>query len=626
MLKSLGRGLTGWFRPVDGRAVATAPVAGPELARWEPILQQANAGDVAGALRAAEAELERNPGDRDACYAAGLIALRHAHDFPRAVHYLQQAVHADNRFGAAHWALVESLRATGREDDALAACERMLECVPDHVDALIVCGELQSERGRLDDAADNFNVALALSPESNAARLGLAGIYIAAGESVPATALLREVLAAEPANVQAVAALGKLLGEAGDVAGAVAVYEAGLRCTPDEPALLVNLGYIVLSQQGDPRAAEALFRRALEMAPDMLEAKSNLGLAIQEQGRQREVLAYYDGMVRQHPDFVEFAWNRALALLAAGDFARGWDGYELRKVRFGGSEGRRFPLQEWDGSALTGRALLVYGEQGVGDEIMFASCLPDVIAAAGSCVIECNQRLAPLFARSFPSAQVHGAPRDGDRSWLARHPDLELQCAIGSLPRFVRRSRDAFPDHHGYLVADADRAEHWRTRIHASGARLNVGISWRGGTAKTRRELRSTCIADWASLLDTPDVCFWALQGGNRDDGARVADGKRLRFDDIERLETDLDELAAAVSVLDLVITVGNTVGHVAGALGRPSWLLLPFSAEWRHLREGTQSMWYPSAQLFRQPAPGDWATVFRSVHAALIQRMTAKR
>jgi hypothetical protein len=241
---------------------------------------------------------------------------------------------------------------------------------------------------------------------------------------------------------------------------------------------------------------------------------------------------------------------------------------------------------------------------------MFASCVPDLVARGIDCVIECDVRLAELFARSFPAAKVHGAARDGDRRWLADYPRIEVQCAIGSLPRLLRRSRADFPPRNAYLQADPQRGARWCARLARDTAGRSVGIAWRGGSASTRGDLRSVPLSALAPLFAIARLTFVNLQrdAGNAIEEMTTTYGAHV-LNYAEAL-TDVEETAALLNALDYIITVDNSVAHLAGALGCPTWIMLAHSADWRWLRAQAGCPWYPSATLWRQSAPGDWAGV----------------
>jgi tetratricopeptide (TPR) repeat protein len=398
-----------------------------------------------------------------------------------------------------------------------------------------------------------------------------------------------------------------------------ASHAVALAVKPDFAEVHHNLGLLQL-KTGYPEEALASFERALELRPDTPETQTCIAHALRDLGRLDEALAHYDGVLARQSHFGDAAINRCYALLMRGDYAAGWADYECRFAATG-TPPRGFPFPEWRGEPLADKRILIYAEQGLGDEIMFASCVPDVLKRALHVVIECNTRLAPLFKRSFPQADVHGANKDDDHAWLQALPRADFQVAAGSLPLHFRGNREAFPARSGYLVADGARVESWRTRLAASGDRLRVGIAWRGGSLRTRQLTRSLALAHWQSLLTQPGVDFVSLQYGNvTEELAQLRDRHGVTVRAFGDELADIDELAAAISALDLVISVDNTIAHLAGALGRPVWVLLPFAPEWRYLRSGHTMPWYPSARLFRQTRPRQWEEVLAEAAIALQQ------
>jgi len=300
----------------------------------------------------------------------------------------------------------------------------------------------------------------------------------------------------------------------------------------------------------------------------------------------------------------------------------GWDGYELRQ--FDKDYQQRAALHpRWDGSSLSARSILVQREQGLGDEIMFASCLPQVIEASADCIIECEPRLLGIFRRSFPAATVFASTPDGDLPREIAGRAIDFAIPAGSVPRFLRKGLDEFPRHDGYLKADPRRIARWRERLSLSGPGIKVGISWAGGVRKTRRELRSLPLEAWLPILRLPGISFVSLQytADAGDAAAAFSERHGVPIAHWGEAIEDYEETAALVCALDLVVSVCTAVIHLAGALGRPVWVMAPYSPEWRYGFSGGTMPWYPSARVFRQPAFGEWGPVTESV-AAELQRL----
>jgi ADP-heptose:LPS heptosyltransferase len=294
--------------------------------------------------------------------------------------------------------------------------------------------------------------------------------------------------------------------------------------------------------------------------------------------------------------------NRGIVSLMLGRFGGGWRDYQSRvRARIGSVS--LAADKPWDGSALTGKKLLVWTEYGLGDEIMFAGLLPEIVAQADHCTIVCAPRLLKLFRRSFPRAAIlaHGAEIGG--AFDARLP-------LTDAAQLLRRSFADFPRHAGYLSADLALRDTLRARYRSGGKPL-VGISWRSHGAAAS-PFKSTALSDWTPVLSAPDVTFVSLQYGDCAQeiaAARAATGASIIHDAGIDPNGDLDGYMAQVAAMDLVISVSNTAVHAAGALGRPTWAMIPEGqgAHWYWFRGRDDSPWYPSVQLLRQRTPRDW-------------------
>jgi hypothetical protein len=251
---------------------------------------------------------------------------------------------------------------------------------------------------------------------------------------------------------------------------------------------------------------------------------------------------------------------------------------------------------------------------------MFANPVPDLVAMGARGVLECAPRLARLFARSFP--QVSVVPRGAAGREQVERAAPDLQMRMSGLPRFLRRSREAFPLHRGYLRAAPERVAYWQARLAALGPGPKIGVSWAGGTRKTGKARRSTTLEDWLPVLRIPGVHYVSLQYTDaRADLARLREQHGIDLVHWQEAIDDYDETAALVTALDAVASVCTAVIHLSGALGRPTYVLVPWWPGWRYLFEGEEMPWYPSARLVRQEQPNDWSVPIARLAAELARR-----
>jgi tetratricopeptide (TPR) repeat protein len=388
---------------------------------------------------------------------------------------------------------------------------------------------------------------------------------------------------------------------------------------PDHAGVCNMLGLILARDQGRFEEGAALVRRAIRADPGLREARSNLGWILTEIGDLGGGLKCLDQLLDEMPEDHEVRLMRATANLKFGRFGAGWPDYEARHHSVTAiANPHHYPT--WDGSLSPDATLLVVAEQGVGDQIMFASCLSETRERVGSMVIECHPHLVPLLQRAFPHDCVGARDQAQPLNAWAGSEAIDLQIPFGSLPQFFRNTLNDFPRHSGYLTADPERVRYWAQRLQALGPGLKVGLSWRGGTINSRRSLRSIEPESLAPLLGLP-VHFINLQYGSTEpDRAALSDmwtGKFVHWPDA--LES-YDETAALVVALDLVVSVCTAVIHLAGALGRPVWVLTPAAPEWRYGAAGATLPWYPSARLFRQVRAFEWGEVVERAALALAE------
>jgi tetratricopeptide (TPR) repeat protein len=510
---------------------------------------------------------------------------------------------ADHGRAAAACREAATLIERGHFDAAEKRLREAIDLQHDLAQAHFQLGALHERRGELEDAADCHQLAVHFDPTLAAAHFALAGLHKGQGRYSDAAGHYRRVIEHDPGNVAAHCNLCLALYENAEYPLARTHGERALEIDPRLPEAHHNLG-LVLMATGNPVQAAQHFRRALKAKP-RAEIASALGHAWRDMGRLDDAVASYERAVALTPGFGDAVINRAYAYLLKPDYKTGWDEYEKRFVATG-TKCREFGLPRWNGEPLRDKTILVHAEQGLGDEIMFATCLPDLVASAGRVVIECSNRLEALFRRSFPQATVHGGKKEDPPDWVARHAPIDYQIPIGSLPRHFRSEVAAFPGTGGYLKADPLRVREWRERVGAPERRPAIGLSWRGGTPKTRSLLRSVPLDELGPLLRL-ELDFISLQHGEvpAELGRQAAPIRSFPV-----VTEDLDELAALVCALDLIVSVDNTNVHLAGALGRPVWVLLAPSPEWRYGLNGDTMPWYPSARLFRRDHGEAWGAV----------------
>ena len=522
----------------------------------------------------------------------------------------------------AHCGLGAALVGQGRLDDAVGCYERAAAIDPDLAEAHYNLGVVLQQRGTLDGAVAAYGRALAVDPGYLEAHTNIGAAFDAQGKPGEAIAAYRRALAINPRHVRAHSNLGAVLQRQGKTDEAVASFANALAVDPDFVEAHNNMGN-ALDDQGKPDQAMACFRRALDIRPDFAEAHHNLGNTLKKDGRLDEAAASLRRAMEIDPDYAEAHWNYSHVLLLQGKLAEGWHEHEWRwRCGLSPSQKRDFPQPPWQGSDPRGKTILVWGEQGVGDEVLFAGMIPDLMDAGAKVVIESDRRLVPLFQRSFPKAECIAETDPPDPK--AASGAIDFQIPSGSLGRWWRPDPDSFPGRPAYLKADPARRAAMRGKFKDGSPSLIVGIAWSSINPEIGRE-KSLSLVNLKPLAEIPGLRLVDLQYGDtareREVFAAATGTTILHDDDIDQM-ADLDAFAAEIAALDLVVTVSNTTAHLAGALGVPVWVLLntvPLSC-W--MMEGEDSPWYPSVRLFRQRERGDWSKVVDEVSAALRQRL----
>lgn len=489
--------------------------------------------------------------------------------------------------------------------------------------ALYAQGLKLSSQGRHLDAIACFEGALAQQPGDAKVLFALGHTAQTLGLGDAAQSFYQKVLALEPGRIEATVNLANLLRASGQFGAAIAILEPALARAADNPDLLVTLGS-AWREMGEEDKAIALYRAALDAAPSYVPALVNLADMLCDAGARIEARTLYDSALKAEPRNAQARLNRAILHLLDGDLKDGWRDYAAR-VEIPGkvpalAEGWR--LAPWTGGPLKRGRLLVRAEQGVGDQILFASMIPDLARRArtedGSVVLECEPRLAPLFARSFPEVTVRPTVLADGRAgygWLKQAGGANAATLMGSLPRYLRARIEDFPRPHRFLVPDADEVAHWKS-VFDEGA---VGICWRSGKTGGHRAVQYAPLEAWGAFLRQNEGRFVCVQYDAQPEeiaALEAMSGKTIIVPQGIDQKKELDRAAALMAALTAVVTAPTAVAWLAAGVGTPTYKVL-YDTSWTALGQAYEPF-APACVCIMPARRGDWADVFGQVAAKL--------
>ena len=572
-------------------------------------------GQFAEAARLCKAVLNADPSHLDAINMAGALALQGG-NLPGALEHFSRAVEVAPDFAQGFNNRGVVLQQMQRWDEALASFERASALEPNFVDAIYNRGVVLSEMKRWDDALEAYARALELDPRNARVHNNRGNVLQKLKRWNEALASYQRALELRPDYPDALVNRGAVLRELRRWEEAVRDYRQALTLRPDYPEALSNLG-LALKEMNRWDEALAYCDRALEARPGFPEAANNRGFVLHDLRRWDDALASYQQAIDVRPDYAEPRWNMSLLHLLRGDYARGWELFEWRwKTEDIAPQFRAFAQPLWLGKEdIAGKTVLVHSEQGLGDTIQYARYVHDVVARGAHVVFETPAVLQPLMASSFPKARVVAKNTPGVA--------FDFQVPLASLPLAFETRVETIPSRIPYLAVDDTRQHEWNERLGPRG-KPRIGIAWAGNPAQRNDHNRSMAFRHLAPLLEM-DFEFHCLQKDLRPTDAEAL----ARFPKLRRWDNELRDFAdtaALANTLDLVVSVDTSIAHLAGALGRPTWILLTWMADYRYFLDRDDSPWYPTARLFRQPRVGDWDAVIESVRLALAGESPSKR
>lgn len=460
----------------------------------------------------------------------------------------------------------------GRLKEAEPLYRQALLLDANHADSLHLLGVLAHQTGRNDAAIELIRKAIGVNSGTASYHFNLGTILYAARRFDQAVLSLREAWRLNPSHVEACSNLG---------------------------AALFDLGRM--------DEAARIFALSICLSPGDAQPYYNLGTALRELRRNEEAIAVFDAALRLRPDFAEAHFDLSLTHLTLGNFAAGWPEFEWRWRAGKGQTPRNFAPPRWRGQDIAGKTILLHAEQGFGDTIQCCRYIPQVAASGAAILLEAPRQLLPLLS-SLPGISRLIAAGDP-------LPAFDWHCPLMSLPGLFDTRVETIPAAIPYLAAGGGALARWKERL-GPARELKVGLVWAGRPLYVRDFARSMPFAAFGPLWDIQGVSWYSLQVGERQ--SDLSAGPAGRIEDLSPYLTDFNETAAALSQLDLVVSVDTAVAHLAGALGRPCWVMLPYFADWRWLMGRTDSPWYPTLRLFRQTKRGDWADIVSQIADAL--------
>jgi tetratricopeptide (TPR) repeat protein len=490
-----------------------------------------------------------------------------------------------------------------RLDKAIQSYRNAVVLAPDFFDAWNNLAAACKDVGDLDLAVMAGRRAIALRPNAFGAHLNLGNALKASNDLIGAEAAYHQALKIDASCFSAHLNLAGVLQQKGRAQDAIKHAETAVRLAPKNPDAHNNLG-VLLQAQNRTEEAISSYQRALELAPKRADFWTNLGKA---QVHRLELLAAgqaYERALQSDPNFVEAHYGRAWLRLLTGNFAQGWTDYEWR-LQMKNAISPHSGMRRWRGENLNGHSILVHSEQGLGDTIQFARYIPMIVEHGGKVIFECPRQLKELM-KSLPGNSL--VVSEGELL-----PSFDYQIPLVSLPFVFQTTFDSIPRRVPYLHAPRGMQ---LTLPLSKAATLSIGLIWSGSGSQTP-ERRPVSFRLLEPLLEIEGATFYSLQVGPRSNDVELA-GMSQKVFDLSGQLTDFAATAAVIEQLDLVISIDTSVAHLAGALGKPVWVLLPFSPDWRWLLAREDSPWYPTMRLFRQKKPHDWTAVLQDLFGEL--------
>ena len=525
--------------------------------------------------------------------------------YKKAIAIKPDYLEAYNNIGAAY-------QEQGKLDEAIVAFKKALSLNPDFVGAYYNMGISLKDQGKFDKAGETFKKALSLNPNYVEAHYNMGVALQYQGKLNDAIEAYKRALTIKPDYSEAYSNMGVALADQSKLEEAIEAYNKALSLKPNNAETYLNIGN-ALADQGKLEEAIEAYNKSLSLKPDYAEAHSNIGDALKDQGKLEEAIEAYNKSLSLKPDYAEAHSNMGYALLTVKDFNQGFKHHEWRwKTKRRVDHYLKSAKPMWNGEK--NQRVLVWGEQGIGDEIMFSSVIFELYAVSLQILVKCDKRLIPLFERSFPNDIIYFS-----KSQPVLEDEYDFHIPVGSLPLTFRKSAECFKKSaSGFLKCDMAKSKSIKAQLtHEHGKKL-VGISWKTKSAIKNSSTRNVNLAELANALDNSNTQLLCLQYGDvfdeieavqRDFGINV-----MQFNDVDNMN-DIDGLASLIMACDQIVSTTNATVHLAGALGAKVTALLPFSPRWIW-GTGSEILWYDSVTPLKQKSPCNWDNVLASLRS----------
>ena len=579
-------------------------------------------GESNDAIKCYEKILEVHPDSAEACFCMGSI-LEQQGKIDKAIVYYQRTSQISSEFVDAYMQAGRLLRVKGELEKAVEVYTVAEVANSNSAEVCNGLGLALVEQGKLEEASEAYKRAVSINPDCAELHNNLGFVLQKQNKWEDAAQHYNYAIFVDPEYAEAHNNFGNLHQEQNRFKAAIQCYRRAVYVDPNYAEAYSNLG-AALQGDGNFSEADEAHRFALKIGSNQAKLHFNYGVFCQCRGRLEEAIQAYKSAISLNHDFADAHKNLGMLLLLKGDFLNGWEEYGWRWNCDDFKEfwsKRNFPQPVLDNPDVQGKSILIWAEQGVGDQIMFVNMLNDIDCFSNEIVVECEKRLVPVFQRSFPNISFISAKKPPDRRLFDQR--IDYQIPIGNLGKWFRITESDFCGSKPYLVPCSDKVMSFKKKYQAlAEGKLLVGISWRSTKVDQRRAtLKSTDLKQWLSLLSEKKCFFVNLQYGDvKEEIDEFAAETNIQVYDDETIDSlrNLDDFAAQVSSLDLVVSTSNTTVHVAGALGKPVWNLLSYVSDWRWTVGQQYSLWYPTMRLFRQKQVDDWNSVFQQVVPSL--------